>query len=136
MVRRSRSPDCPPTGRVVGVRHPRAASAGVWVWGPNTVPSACMPCWGCVPWGCWGAVLGGGVARHRCEGRLVSGAVPPPAARPLGRAAGVPRPVCPGCRRCGRGTEHRPHSVRPCGLALLAVGVAEGRSLGGCLPPL
>ena len=218
----------------------------------------------------------GGVACHRCEGRLVSGAVPPPAARPLERAARVPRPVCPGCGRCGRGdpapapqraplragvarcgggrraspggvpstivrgvwgqalslprllahwaacwgppptccgrgcvgvgaqhcslglhalwglhaagmvggrprggwpatvvrgawcqalslprppvlwsgqpgfrvpcvpgavgagvgTQHRPHSVRPCGPALLAVGVAEGRPLGGCLPPL
>ena len=33
----------------------------------------------------------------------MSGAVPPPAARPLGRAARVPRPVCPGCGRCGRG---------------------------------
>ena len=30
-------------------------------------------------------------------------AVPPPAARPLERAAGAPRPVCPGCGRCGRG---------------------------------
>ena len=39
----------------------------------------------------------GGVALHRWEGRLMSGAVPPPAARPLGRAAGVPCPVCPGC---------------------------------------
>ena len=73
----------------------------------------------------------GGVACDRCEGRLVSGAVPPPAARPLGRAAGVPRPVCPGCGRCGRGAQHWPHSVRPCGPALLAVGVAEGRSRGG-----
>ena len=45
----------------------------------------------------------GGVACHRCEGRLVSGAVPPTAARPLERAAGVPRPLCPGCGRCGRG---------------------------------
>ena len=45
----------------------------------------------------------GRVVCHRCEGRLVSGAVPPPAARPLGRAAGVPRPMCPGCGRCGRG---------------------------------
>ena len=45
----------------------------------------------------------GGLACHRCEGRLVSGAVPPPAARPLQRAARVPRPVCPGCGRCGRG---------------------------------
>ena len=45
----------------------------------------------------------GGVTCHRCEGRLVSGAVPPPAARPPGRAAGVLRPVCPGCGRCRRG---------------------------------
>ena len=45
----------------------------------------------------------GGVACHRCEGRLVSGAVPPPAACPLGRAARVPRPVCPRCGRCGPG---------------------------------
>ena len=149
----------------------------------------------------------GGGAFHRCEGRLVSGAVPPPAARPPERAARVPRPVCPGCGRCGRvgpaaarqraplragvascggggraspggvpstvvrgawcqalslprplvlrsvqpgfrdpcvpgavdagvWTQHRPHSVRPCGPALLAVGVAEGRPRGGCLPPL
>ena len=45
----------------------------------------------------------GGVACHRCEERLVSGAVRPPAARRLGRAAGAPRPVCPGCGRCWRG---------------------------------
>ena len=50
-----------------------------------------------------GGPSAGGVACHCCEGRLVSGAVPPPAARPLGRAAGVPRPVCPGCGWCGRG---------------------------------
>ena len=34
------------------------------------------------------------------------------------------------------GTQHLPHSVPPCGPALLAVGVAEGRPRGGCLPPL
>ena len=45
----------------------------------------------------------GGVACNCCEGRLVSGAVPPPAAHPLERAAGVPRPMCPGGGRCGRG---------------------------------
>ena len=144
----------------------------------------------------------GGYLPPCCEGRLVSGAVPPPAARPLERAARVPRPVCPGCGRCGRvdpapapqraplragvvrcgggggaspggvlstvvrvawcqalslpglpvlwsghpgfrdpcvpgavdagvWTQHRPHSVRPCGPALLAVGVAEGRPRGG-----
>ena len=129
-VRRSPSPDCAPTGRAVGVRHPRAVGAGVWVWGPNTVSLTCMPCGGCVMWGWWGPSPRGW-ACHRCEGRLVSGAVPPPAARPQGRAAGVSRPVCPGCGRCGLGTQHRPHSVRPCGPALLAVGVAEGRSRGG-----
>ena len=102
MVRRSPSPNCPPTGRAVGVRHPHALGAGEWVWGPNTVPLACVPFGGCVPRGWWGAVPGG-MACHRCEGRLVSDAVPPPAASPLGRAAGVPQPVCPGCGRCGRG---------------------------------
>ena len=34
---------------------------------------------------------------------MVSGAVPPLAARPLERAATVPRPACPGCGRCRRG---------------------------------
>ena len=101
-VRRSHSPDGPPTGRAVGVRHPRAVGAGVWVWGPITAPLACMPCGRCVPRG-WRGAVPRGMACHRSEGRLVSGAVPPPAARPLGRAAGVSRPVCSGCGRCGRG---------------------------------
>ena len=143
----------------------------------------------------------GGGAFHRSEGRPGSGALPPLAVRPLERAARVPRPVCPGCGRCGRGdsgpapqraplragvarcggggraspggvlstvvrgarchalslpwppvlwsgqpgfrvprvpgavgagvgTQHRPHGVRPCRLASLAVGVAEGRPRG------
>ena len=58
-VRRCPSPDCPPTGRAVGVRHQRAVGAGVSVWEPNTVPAACMPCGGCMPRGWWGAVPGG-----------------------------------------------------------------------------
>ena len=60
MVRRSPSPDFPPTGRAVGVRHRRAVGAGVRVWGSNTVPLACMPCGGCVPRQWWGAIPGGG----------------------------------------------------------------------------
>ena len=102
-VRRPPSHDCPPTGRAVRVNYPRAVGAGVWVWGPNTVPLACTPCGGCVPRGFRGAVPGGGLACHCCEGRLASGAVPPPAVRPLVRVAGVARPMCPGCGRCGRG---------------------------------
>ena len=101
-ARRRPSPDCPPTERAVGVRHPRAVGGGVWVWEPNTVPQpACRVGAACRAGG--GGPSPGGVACHRCEGRLVSGAVPPPTARPLERAARVPRPVCPGCGRCGCG---------------------------------
>ena len=50
-VRRSPSPDCPPTGRAVGVRDPRVFGAGRRVWGPFPVPSACTPCGGCAPRG-------------------------------------------------------------------------------------
>ena len=95
-----------------------------------------------VPWlvrWCVGALLGvravdghpRGGAFQCCEGRPVLGAVPPPAARPPERAARVPRPACPGRGRCGQWTLHRPHSVCPCGPALLAVGVAGGRPRGG-----
>ena len=67
-VRRSPSPDCPPTGRAVGVRDPRVVGAGVRVWGPFSVLSAGTPCGGCTPRGgsvafvCRGAGWGGGGA--------------------------------------------------------------------------
>ena len=96
--------------------------------GPALLPWLACP----VGAACRGVVGGhsrGGVACHLCKGRLVSGAVPPPAARPLGRAVGVPRPVCPWCV----GTLHRAHSVRPCGPALRAVGLAEGCPRGGAI---
>ena len=207
-VRRCPSPGRPssgagsqgPASRVSRVRSMRAC-------GPGTGPTACaLADRRCSLWGWRRGVPVGGASR-RCEGRLVSGAVPPPTARPPERAARVPRPVCPGNGRCGRvdpapapqraplwagvahcggggraspggvpstvvrgawcqalslprppvlwsglpgfrdpcvpgavdagvWTPHRPHSVRPCGPALLAVGVAEGRPRGGCLPPL
>ena len=174
--------------------------------GPTQSPWPACPV-GAACRGVGGGPSPGGVACHRCGGRLVSGAVPPPAARPLEWAALAPRPVCPGCGPCGRGdpataqrraplragvarcggggraspggvlstvvrgawcqalslprppvlwggqsgfcvpcvpgavgagvgTQHRPHSVRPCGLALLAVWPAEGASARGCFPPL
>ena len=78
----------------------------------------------------------GGAACHRCEGRLVSGAVPLPAARPLGRAAGVLRPVCPGCGRCGRGDPGPAAQRAPLRAGVARCGVAEVRPQGGCLPPL
>ena len=78
-----------------------------------------------------------GGAFHRCEGRLVSGAVPPPAALGLCSVQpGFRDPSVPGAVDAGVWTQHRSHSVRPCGLTLLAVGVAEWRPRGGCFPPL
>ena len=71
-------------------------------WGPALFPWLACPVGGCMPRG-WRGSVPGGVAVHGREGRLVSGAVPPPAARLLGRAAWVPRPVCPGCGWCGCG---------------------------------
>ena len=207
-VRRCPSPGRPSSGagsqgsatRVSRVRSMRTC-------GPSTGPTACaLAGRRCSLWG-WRKGVPGGGAFHRCGGRLVSGAVPPPAARPPERAARVPRPVCPGRGQCGRvdpapapqraplragvarcggggraspggvpstvvrgawcqalslprplvlrsvqpgfrdpcvpgavdagmWTQHWPHSVRPCGPALLAVGMAEGRPRGGCLPPL
>ena len=70
-----------------------------------------------------------GMAYRRCEGRLVSGAVPPLAAHPLERAARVPRPVCPGCGRCGRG-DPAPAPQR----APLRAGVARCGSGGRASP--
>ena len=81
--------------RVSRVRSMRAC-------GPSTGPTACaLAGRRCSLWG-WRKGVPGWGAFQRCEGRLVSGAVPPPAARPLEQAARVPRPVCPGCSRCGR----------------------------------
>ena len=45
-------------------------------------------------------------------------------------------PCVRGAVGAGVGNQHRPYSVCPCGPALLAVGVAEGRPRAGCLPPL
>ena len=72
----------------------------------------------------------GGGAVRRCEGRLGSGAPPPPAARPLG---GLPGPTTHWLwvrGGAGVGTRHQPNSARSCELALRAVGAARGR-LGG-----
>ena len=136
-VRRCPSPGRPSSGagsqgsatRVSRVRTVRA-------WGPSTSPTACaLAGRRCSLWG-WRKGVPGGGAFHHCEGLLVSGAVPPPTTCPLERVAGVPRPVCPGCGRCGRG-DPAPAPQR----APLRAGAARceggGRaSPGGCPPPL
>ena len=144
-VRPSPPPDCPPTGRSVGVHYPRAVGAGVWVWGPNAVPLACTPCGGCVPRG-WRGAVPGGDAFHRCEGRLRSGAHPPPTARPLGGLLGSATHVLR-ARACGcGGPSQSPWPACPVGAACRGVGwrpspggVAchrcEGRLVSGAVPP-
>ena len=110
---------------------PAAVGAGVGT--RHRTPACALAGRRCRLWG-WRKNVPGRAAFHHCEGRLVSGAVPPPVIRPLVRAAIVPRPGCPGCGRCGRGDPAPvPQRVRPCGPALLAVGVAEGRPRGGVL---
>ena len=116
-------------------------------WCPALSPWPACPV-GAVCRGAGGGPSPGGVACHCCEGRLVLGAVPPPAARPLGRAAGVLRPVCPGCGWCGRGDPApAPHraplraGVAHCGgggRASLGGGTVhrcEGRLRSGAPPP-
>ena len=205
-VRLCPSPSRPSSG--AGSRGSATRVSRVWsvrAWAPSTGPTACaLAGWRCSPCG-WRKGVPGGDAFHHCEGRLRSGAVPPPTARPLGGLSGSathvlwarvcgcggptlsPWPTCPVGAACGGGgwgpsrggwpativrgvccqalslprppvfwsgqpgfrdpcvpgavdagvgTQHRPHSVRLCGLALLAVGVAEELPRGGCLPPL
>ena len=107
--------------------------AGVWVWGPNTVPLACMPCGGCVPRGRWGAVPGGVRPATVVRGAWCQALSLPRSPVLRSGQPGFRDPCVPGAVDAGVGTQHRPHGVRPCGLALLTVGVAEGRPQGGVL---
>ena len=59
-------------------------------------------------------------------GFLESGALPPPTARPFGRAVGANYPLAVGVGGAGVGTHHQPHSARSCKLALRPVGAARG----------
>ena len=113
---------------------PGAVDAGVWT---KHRPHSVRPC--------WPALLAVGVAEGRPRGGVPSTVVrgawcqAPSPPRPLVLRSvqpGFRDPCVPGAVDAGVWTQHRPHSVRPCGPALLAVGVAEGRPRGGCLPPL
>ena len=129
----------PPVLRSVqpGFRDPRvpgAVGAGV---GTQHRPHSVRPC--------GPALLAVGVAEGRPRGGVPSTVVRGAwcqalsLRRPPVLWSGQPGfrdPCVPGAVDAGVWTQHRPHSVRPCGPALLAVGVAEGRPRGGCLPPL
>ena len=101
---------------------------------------ACTPCGGCVPRGWWGAVPGGGWPATVVRGVWCQALSLPRPPVLWGGQPGYRDPCVPGAVGAGVGTQHRFHSVRPCGPALLAVGVAEASPRaspgGGCLPPL
>ena len=108
---------------------PGAVHAGVWT---QHRPHSVRPC--------GPALLAVGVAEGRPRGGVPSTVVrgawcqalslPRPPVLWSGQP-GFRDPRVPGAVGAGVGTQHRPHSVRPCGPALLAVGVAEGRPRGG-----
>ena len=118
-VRRCPSPGRPPFG--AGSRGSAARVSRVWlVWASPTV-CALLSC-RCALWG-WRKGVPGEGAFRRCQGRLSSGARPPPAARPRGGCRG-PLPTCCGCGCAGGGAQH-------CPLGLHALLGAAGRRGGG-----
>ena len=136
-VRRCLSPGRPSSGagsqgsvsRVSRVRSVRA-------WGPSTGPTACaLAGRRCSLWGWRKGVPGGSPSTIVRGAWCQTLSLPRPPVLWSGQP-GLCVPCVLGAVGAGVGTKHRPHSVRPCGLALLAVGVAEGRPRGGCLPPL
>ena len=108
--------------RVSQVRSVRAS-------GPSTGPTACaLAGRRCLLWG-WRKGVPGGGAFHHCEGRLGSGAVPPPTACPLGGLLGSASHVL-WVRVCGcGGPTLSPWPACPVGAACR--GVAGGRHRGG-----
>ena len=119
----------------------------MWVWGPNTVPWACMPCGGCMLRGSWGAVPGRGGLPPLVRSVWCQVLSLPRLPNLWGGQPGFRDPCVPGAVGAGLGTQDRPHRVRPCGPALLAVrwrkGVpgggafhhCEGRLRSGAVPP-
>ena len=129
----------PPSARTLGGLL-KSATHVLWArvcvcGGPTLSPWPACPV-GAACRGGGGGPSPGGVGCRRCEGRLVSGAVPPPAARPLERAARVPRPVCPECGRCGRGDPAQAPQLAPLRAGIAQCGGGGRTSPGGCLPPL
>ena len=108
--------------RVSRVRSVRA-------WGPSTGPTACaLAGRRCSLWG-WRKGVPGGGAFHRCEGRLISGAPPPPTARPLGGLSGSATHVL-WARVCGCGGP-TPSPWPACPVGAACRGGGGGPSLGG-----
>ena len=135
-VRRCPSSCCPFSG--AGGRTPATCVSpvrSVRAWGPSTSPTACaLAGRRCSLWG-WRKGIPGGGAFHRCEGRLRSGAPPPPTARLLGGLLGSGTHVL-WARVCGCGAPTlSPWPARPVGAACRGAGGGPSPGRGG-LPPL
>ena len=105
----------------VGARCPRAVGTGVRVRGPALSP------WPVFPVFLRGGQPGFRGPRVRCEGRLRSGAPPPPTARPLGGRSGSVIPSC-----CGRGCAGV--GARRCPLSLHALWGPRSAGVVGAVP--
>ena len=103
---------------------------GVWAWVAVTNPLRALLGAGFARCG-GGTRAPGGGASCLGVGRPGSGALPPPTARPWGRAAGAHYPLAVGAGGVDVATRHQPHSALSCELALRAVGEARGRPGGG-----
>ena len=104
-----------------GVR-PGATTHWLWVrgvraWRPVTTPQRALLRAGFARCG-GGTRAPGGYAPCLAVGRPWSDTLPPPTARPFGRAAGAHYQVAVGAGGVGVGTHHQPHSARSCELAL------------------
>ena len=125
-VRRSPTPDCPPSRRAAGADYPLAVGAGGCGRGdPSPTPQRALLRAGFARCGGGTRATGGG-ASCLGVGRPGSGTLPSPTARPLG---GLPGPTTHWLwvrGVAGMGTRHRPNSARSCELALRAVGAARG----------
>ena len=118
------------SGSVTHVPLARVCSSG----GPALSLWVARPLGGCALRSRGGPSLGG-IAFNRCEGGLVSGAVPPPAARLFRRAVRVPRFVYPGRGWCWHGVP-APVPHRAPWRAVVARCGGGGRAfLGRCLSP-
>ena len=112
----------------VGCRGPSstlAVGAGVLVWGPGAVPSACMPCGGRPPRGWWGPSPGGWPATVARGVRCQALSLPRSPALWAGRRG--PPPTCCGRGRAGVGAGH-------CSLGLHALWELRAAGLVGSRP--
>ena len=99
--------------------------------GPSTGPTACaLAGRRCSLWG-WRKGVPGGVPSTVVRGAWCQALSLPRLPVLWSGQPGFRDPCVPGAVDAGVWTQHRPHSVRPCGPALLAVGVGGSASPGG-----